>query len=118
MKQKPIRSPKHRKFVSEQRCMLSKYSGEDIHPHHLLRVNPIKGGALKSSDEWCVPLRYTLHDALHRFGDEVGYFALYGLDYDEVKREALYWARISPDIRIRHAARDYEAYNNLMEHYR
>ncbi len=118
MKQKPIRSLKHRRFVASQVCMLSNLEGEDMHPHHLLRVNPIKGGALKSCDMWCVPLKAVLHDELHRNGDEIGYFESHGWEYENVKQHALYWAKLSPDKKIRQAALEYELLNNLLENYK
>lgn len=104
MKQKPIRSPKHRKFVAMQICMISGTWSDDIHPHHLLRVNPIKGMGTKSCDMWCIPLGAGYHDELHRNGDEIGYLESHGWDYESVKLHALYWAKLSPDKKIREAA--------------
>jgi hypothetical protein len=109
LKQKPIRSPKHRKFVASQPCILSGISGDDVHPHHLLRVNSIKGMGLKSCDMWCIPLKAKLHNELHKCGDEIKYLELkWNGDYEDIKGIALAYAKISPDKKIRDRAQEYE----------
>lgn len=96
-----IDSPKHRKFVAGQPCIISGYQGECGIAHHLLRAESIKGTSKKSCDRWCVPLHSTIHDALHKNGNEVAFFANHGLDYEAVKQIARDLSNRSPDGRIR-----------------
>lgn len=98
-----IDSPIHRKFVASQPCLITGYQGECGVGHHLLRVEAIKGIARKVCDKWMVPLHSTIHDALHKNGDEVVFFANHGLDYDFVKSRAIELAMQSPDKKIRAA---------------
>jgi hypothetical protein len=97
----------HMLFVASQPCIISGYQGEYGVGHHLLRSEPTKGIARKQSDIWIVPLHSTLHDALHKNGNEIAFFANHGLDYDDVKERALYLASISPDPKIRKLAKEY-----------
>ncbi len=97
---KKIRSDKHRRFVASQPCLVTGRIGDDIHPHHLLRVYG-KAMGTKSCDSWCVPLHYTIHNALHKNGNEIVFFENHGIPYDKVKDIAVYYASISPDKRIR-----------------
>jgi len=95
-----IRSKKHRDFVASQPCIVTGYQGERVVAHHLLRV-PGKGMGTKSCDSWTVPLESSVHDALHRNGNEVEFFKNRWLDYERVKECARELARMSPDIKIR-----------------
>lgn len=93
-----IRSPKHRKFVAGLPCLISGNT-EGVQAHHLLRVEG-KAMGTKACDRWLIPLHHTIHDALHKNGNEVVFFANHGLDYETVKDAAIYYASISPDKRI------------------
>lgn len=101
-----IDSPKHRKWIAQQPCLVTHYQGEYGVSHHLLRVEG-KGMAIKTCDMWCVPLHSTIHDALHKNGNEIGFFANHGFDYWIVKNLALRFAALSPDPKIRKAAKEY-----------
>lgn len=103
-----LRSPLHRKFVAEQACIISGRQGEGVQSHHLLRVPGQHGLATKASDIFCVPLYFVVHDALHRNGNEVVFFANHGLDYELVVKIAMHYAKISPCPDAREAARVYE----------
>lgn len=94
-----IRSKKHREFVASEPCMITGYT-HGVQAHHLLRVEG-KGMGTKSCDRWCVPLHYTIHDALHKNGNEVVFFANHGWHYEDVKGIALALAQGSPDKKIR-----------------
>jgi len=104
-----IRSKKHLKFVSEQSCLITGSTG-GVQAHHLLRAGG-KGMGTKSSDIWAVPLYYTVHDALHRMGDEIAFFENHGLPYEYAKGRALTLASQSPDKKIREAAKLWEREN-------
>lgn len=95
-----IRSASHRRFISQQPCIISGRRGDDIHAHHLMEIW-LKGVGRKASDIWCIPLHYTIHDALHKNGNEVAFFANHGLEYEQVKAIAMQFAGNSPDARIR-----------------
>lgn len=96
-----IRSKRHRQFVSQQPCIITGNIHETNHAHHLLRVEG-KAMGTKACDSWCVPLHWTLHNALHRNGNEIVFFANHGLDYEAVKQIARDLSNKSPDLRIRH----------------
>jgi hypothetical protein len=62
------RSWAHRRFVSSLRCIRC---GRDppSDPHHLKFVQP-RGMAIKSGDQWCVPMCRRCHDLVEDAGDE------------------------------------------------
>lgn len=97
---------KHMLFVASEPCIISGYQGEYGIGHHLLRTGE-HCMSKKSSDIWIIPLHSTLHDALHKNGNEVAFFANHGLDYEAVKSEGLRLALNSPDPKIRKAAKEY-----------
>lgn len=66
-----LKSKKHLKRVASLGCMLC--GNPDAVAHHLLRVET-KGMGRKNGDEWAVNLCHRHHDALHRNGDEIGFF--------------------------------------------
>ena len=98
-----IRSEKHRRFVANKACMLSGLM-DGVQAHHLLRAEG-KGMATKASDIWLVPLHHTLHDALHKNGNEVVFFENHGMDYEYVMDTARICSELSPDKKIREAIR-------------
>ncbi len=95
-----IRSKKHLAFVASQPCILSGYWNDTVVPHHLLRAGG-KGMGIKACDSLVVPLTSFMHDALHKNGNEVVFFANRGLDYEAVKQIARDLSNRSPDKRIR-----------------
>lgn len=95
-----IRSKEHLQFVCRQPCIITGNLDETNHAHHLLRVEG-KGLATKTCDSWTVPLHWTLHNALHKNGNEIAFFANHGLDYETVKQIARDLSNKSPDKRIR-----------------
>lgn len=95
-----IRSEKHRRFVASRPCIITGRQGEGVQSHHLLRAGG-KGLGTKACDSLCVPLYYMTHDALHRMGDEIAFFANHGLDYEYVKTIAKFLALASPCSKIR-----------------
>lgn len=94
-----IRSSKHRKFVSEQPCIITGAT-EGVQAHHLLRAGG-KAMGTKACDRWLVPLHWTIHDALHKNGNEVAFFANHGLSYDVVTAFAMQFCSISPCKKIK-----------------
>lgn len=112
---KRIDSPIHRKWIASKACIITGYQGEKGVPHHLLRVESTKGTSYKNCDIWCVPLHSDIHDALHKNGNEIVFFANHGMDYEEVKQLAEIFASLSPDMRIREAIRTWELNNNLIK---
>lgn len=100
-----IRSNKHRKFISEQPCIITGRT-LGVQSHHLLRVEG-KGMGTKTSDIWCIPLHWEVHAALHKNGNEVAFFVNHGLDYEMVKAVALRFSSISSDKKIRESVEKY-----------
>ncbi len=83
--------------------MISGYSGEQVVAHHLLRAGG-KGMGVKECDSLVVPLRRFFHDALHKSGDEIGFFLMHGLSYEKVLLLANKLGYSSPDEKIKKAA--------------
>ena len=104
-----IDSPRHRKFVASQPCLITG-SKDGVQAHHLLRVNG-KGMGIKSCDMWCIPLHHTVHDALHKSGNEKIFFINHGREYEYIIGRAQALASQSPDIKIRMAAKIWEQDN-------
>lgn len=100
MKTKRIDSPKHRRWIASLPCLITGYQGERGVPHHLLRVDSVKGTGYKNCDRFCVPLESSIHDALHRNGDEVVFFANHGFDYETIKEIARGLCKRSPCKKI------------------
>lgn len=94
-----IRSKVHRKFVSEQPCMISGLT-IGVVGHHLLRAGDHSMGS-KACDKWLVPLHWTIHNALHKNGNEIAFFANHGWNYEDVKELAKGLCVISPCNKIR-----------------
>lgn len=94
-----IRSKIHRQFVSQQPCIITG-STYGVQAHHLLRVEG-KGLSTKSCDRWVIPLHYVIHDALHKNGNEVAFFANHGFDYETIKALATQFCMRSPCEKIR-----------------
>lgn len=75
------RNKEHLKYIATLPCMIC---GNSSQAHHLLRAEA-RGMGLKTGDNWSVPLCYNHHSSLHQMGDEIGFFAMYGKEYDDVK---------------------------------
>jgi hypothetical protein len=67
-----VRSKAHLSFVAAQPCLICKRSPSD--PHHLKFAQPRALGR-KVSDEFTVPLCREHHQALHRHGNEIAWWA-------------------------------------------
>jgi hypothetical protein len=67
-----VRSKAHLRFVAAQPCLVCQRSPSD--PHHLKFAQPRALGH-KVSDEFTVPLCREHHQALHRHGNEMGWWA-------------------------------------------
>ena len=66
-KTKPIRSPKHLKYIRTLPCSVCKIV-YDIHAHHLTHAEP-SGTSRKTNDNWVVPLCGDHHYILHYQGE-------------------------------------------------
>lgn len=78
----PLYSPKHVAFVrAKLPCVITLREGEGVQPHHLLRVpTNERGGAMKSGDDWIIPLWWEAHNALHNAEmDERAFLAEYDI---------------------------------------
>ena len=78
---KPLRddkAPEHLAFVASLGCCIT---GAPCVVHHLL-ISPEadRGIGKKSSDRWVLPLAPSLHDALHRAGNETTWFRQYKIE--------------------------------------
>jgi hypothetical protein len=83
-----LRDKEHRKFVSTQPCVVCGRTPAD--PHHLRFAQPHALGR-KTSDEFTVPLCRLHHNELHRYGDEVSWWA--GVNVDPVPIALKLWRR-------------------------
>jgi len=110
-KVKRIDSKEHREFVIQNPCIVTGYLGEYLVPHHLLRVESVKGTGTKSCDMWCVPLHSTIHDMLHKNGNERVFFINNGRSYEWVIGHACALALRSPDVRIVNKMKQWECDN-------
>ncbi len=105
-----IHSEKHRKYIASRPCMITGLT-DGVQAHHLLRVEG-KGMGTKACDIWLIPLHHTIHDALHKNGNEIVFFENHGFDYDKVKLTAIEYSESSPDKRICEAMRLWELNND------
>jgi hypothetical protein len=83
-----LRDKDHRIFVSKQPCVVCGRTPAD--PHHLRFAQPRALGR-KVSDEFTIPLCRLHHNELHRYGDEVSWWA--GVDVDPVPIALALWRR-------------------------
>jgi hypothetical protein len=72
-----IRCKKHLKHVASLPCLVCEEWNETVVPHHLLRFGG-KGVGTKACDSLTVPLCHAHHSELHRMGDELAFFDMYG----------------------------------------
>ena len=77
------RNKEHLRFVAQQACLICGRKPSD--PHHLRFTQPRALGR-KVSDEFAVPLCRSHHRALHRVGNEVGWWKAAGIDPVRVAR--------------------------------
>jgi ERF superfamily len=83
-----LRDKEHRKFISRQPCLVCGRTPAD--PHHLRFAQPRALGR-KVSDEFTVPVCRVHHNELHRYGDEVSWWA--GVNVDPVPIALGLWRR-------------------------
>jgi hypothetical protein len=81
-----LRDKDHRKFVSQQPCLVCGRTPSD--PHHLRFAQPRALGR-KVSDEFTVPVCRLHHRELHRHGDEAAWWA--GVNIDPVPIALTLW---------------------------
>jgi hypothetical protein len=72
-----LRDKEHRKFVSQQACLICGRTPSD--PHHLTFMQPRALGH-RVSDEFIVPVCRIHHRELHRQGDEVAWWGKVSID--------------------------------------
>jgi hypothetical protein len=87
-----LRDKDHRIFVSHQPCVVCGRTPAD--PHHLRFAQPRALGR-KVSDEFTIPLCRLHHNELHRYGDEVSWWA--GVNVDPVPIALALWRRSRAD---------------------
>jgi hypothetical protein len=87
-----LRDKEHRRFVSRQPCLVCGRTPAD--PHHLRFAQPRALGR-RVSDEFTVPVCRLHHSELHRYGDEVSWWA--GVNVDPVPIALELWRRTRPD---------------------
>jgi hypothetical protein len=78
------RNREHLRYIAQQPCLLCGRKPSD--PHHLRHVQPRALGR-KASDEFAVPLCRSHHRAVHRAGDERGWWQAAGIDPLKVARK-------------------------------
>jgi hypothetical protein len=86
------RNREHLRYVAQQACLICGRKQSD--PHHLRHVQPRALGR-KVSDEFAVPLCRSHHRAVHRAGDEKGFWESVGIDPVKVARQL--WRRTRLD---------------------
>jgi hypothetical protein len=72
-----LRDKEHRKFVSQQACLICGRTPSD--PHHLTFMQPRALGH-RVSDEFTVPVCRIHHGELHRHGDEAAWWGKFSID--------------------------------------
>jgi hypothetical protein len=77
------RNKEHLRLVARQSCLICGRKPSD--PHHLRYMQPRALGR-KASDEFVVPLCRVHHRAVHRVGDERGWWRQAGIDPEPVAR--------------------------------
>ena len=85
-KERRIRNKDHLQFVAQQPCLIC--GRRPSHAHHL-RFAQRKALGLKVSDEFTVPLCSVHHDAVHRVGNEQGWWVSQA--WDPLKVAAQLW---------------------------
>jgi hypothetical protein len=83
-----LRDKEHCRFVARQPCLVCGRTPAD--PHHLRFAQPRALGR-KVSDEFTVPVCRLHHRELHRYGDEVSWWA--GVNVDPVPIALEFWRR-------------------------
>jgi hypothetical protein len=78
------RNKEHLRFVAQQPCLICGRTPSD--PHHL-RFAQARALGRKVSDEFAVPLCRSHHRALHRVGNELGWWKATGIDPLNVARQ-------------------------------
>jgi hypothetical protein len=78
------RNREHLRYVAQQACLICGRKQSD--PHHLRYLQPRALGR-KVSDEFAVPLCRSHHRAVHRAGDEKGWWKTAGIDPVKVARQ-------------------------------
>ena len=86
------RNKAHLRYVAQQECLVCARKPSD--PHHLRFMQPRALGR-KASDEFTVPLCRGHHRAVHRTGDEAGWWKEAGIDPIKVARKLWKETRVS-----------------------
>ena len=89
---KRYRNKEHLRFVAEQACLICGRKPSD--PHHL-RFTQSRALGRKVSDEFTVPLCRVHHRAVHRVGDERGWWKIAGIDPVKIARR--FWKQTRLD---------------------
>jgi hypothetical protein len=86
------RNREHLRYVAQQPCLICGRKQSD--PHHLRYLQPRALGR-KASDEFAVPLCRSHHRAVHRAGDEQGWWKAAGIDPVKVARQLWQQTRLN-----------------------
>jgi ERF superfamily len=86
------RNREHLRFVAQQACLVCGRKPSD--PHHLRHMQPRALGR-RPSDEFAVPLCRSHHRAVHRAGDEQGWWQTSGIDPIKVARKLWKHTRVN-----------------------
>lgn len=87
-----LRDKEHRKFVSQQPCLVCGRAPSD--PHHLRFAQPRALGR-KVSDEFIVPVCRLHHREIHRHGDEAAWWTRAGIE--PLAAALTLWKQTRPD---------------------
>lgn len=74
------------KYLAHVRSFPCLVCGKSAQAHHLKMIY-LGGMGKKVHDYWTVPLCFTCHDALHRFGDERTWWDMQGVDAEAWAKE-------------------------------
>jgi ERF superfamily len=86
------RNREHLRYVAQQACLICGRKPSD--PHHLRHMQPRALGR-RPSDEFAVPLCRSHHRAVHRAGDEQGWWQTTGIDPIKVARKLWKHTRVN-----------------------
>ena len=94
-KERRLRNKPHLKFVARQPCLIC--GRQPTHAHHV-RFAQRRGLGQKVSDEFTVPLCSLHHDAVHRVGNERGWWVAQAIDPLKVAEQL--WACSNGDEEV------------------
>jgi len=87
LKNKPIRSPKHLKYVRSKPCMIKNDEGlncnMEVVAHHTTFLKGKRGISQKVGDNYTIPICFSHHHNLHYIGEKL-FWKMHDYELDQV----------------------------------